>query len=287
MFLLVLLWTQRLCTLEIMIFTSGLGKCILKFDISMFNLLWGLCAQLVAKGQPVADKNAKKVLQGMCYEVAVGRKGASVMDVAAAQKKQSKVFTSILSARSKVACGLVNRPKDGLITNIDATDVDDELAAVEYVSDIYNQSEGTPLILRRYSPALANLNSIMSSRIASKPDPKMENMVFFLDELGSIKGLRKIIGELSCCSSRKINDQYLTNVLLKINSKLGDCCLQGRVSESQLSQVLNKELDQMIKAYQRVREENIPKFMLIVAQKNHHAKLFKAGGVRENVPLGQ
>ncbi|KAK1389079.1 Exonuclease/helicase-like [Heracleum sosnowskyi] len=58
------------------------------------------------------------------------------------------------------------------------------------------------------------------------------------------------------------------------------------VSESQFSQVLNNELDQMIKAYQHLREENIPKFTVIVAQKNHHTKLFQAGGVPENVPPG-
>ncbi|KAK1365278.1 hypothetical protein POM88_040839 [Heracleum sosnowskyi] len=108
----------------------------------MLNLLWGLCAQLEANGQPVAEKTAKKVLQGIGYGVAVGRKGASVVDVEAVRRnnplrKYSKGLYSILSARSKVACGLVNRPKDGLITNIYATDVDDELAAVEYVYDIY------------------------------------------------------------------------------------------------------------------------------------------------------
>ncbi|KAK1397477.1 hypothetical protein POM88_007340 [Heracleum sosnowskyi] len=115
----------------------------------MLNLLWGLCAQLVAEGQPVADKNAKKVLQGMCYEVSVGRKGASVVDVAAAQKK----------TMSKVACGLVNRPKDDLITNIDATDVDDELAAVEYVYDIY----------KFFKHKLSIIPSILSSSFSIKP----------------------------------------------------------------------------------------------------------------------
>lgn len=155
---------------------ADVGKPQLKINRPMTR---GLCAQLVAKGQPVAEKNAKiaeknkkKVLQELGNGVAVGRKGASVVDAAAVQKKQSeiqkpkevvivssddgskleisgrklrpasskktaKAFTSILSARSKVACGVVNKPKDALITNIDATDVDDELAAVEYVDDIY------------------------------------------------------------------------------------------------------------------------------------------------------
>lgn len=41
-----------------------------------------------------------------------------------------------------------------------------------------------------------------------------------------------------------------------------------------------------LQAYQHLREENIPKFTVIVAQKNHHTKLFQAGGVPENVPPG-
>ncbi|XP_059282299.1 protein argonaute 16-like [Lycium ferocissimum] len=57
------------------------------------------------------------------------------------------------------------------------------------------------------------------------------------------------------------------------------------VSESQFSQVLNLELDQMIKAYKHLGEGDDPKFTLIVAQKNHHTKLFQ-GSAAENVPPG-
>ncbi|GMY09800.1 protein argonaute 16 [Fagus crenata] len=57
------------------------------------------------------------------------------------------------------------------------------------------------------------------------------------------------------------------------------------VSESQFNQVLNIELDQIIKAYQHLGEVNIPKFTVIVAQKNHHTKLFQSGSP-ENVPPG-
>ncbi|KAL6564924.1 hypothetical protein OROMI_016374 [Orobanche minor] len=52
-------------------------------------------------------------------------------------KKPNKTLTSILTARSKAACGALEKPKD-LIVDIDAADVDNELAAVEYVEDIYN-----------------------------------------------------------------------------------------------------------------------------------------------------
>ncbi|KAD4179068.1 hypothetical protein E3N88_27659 [Mikania micrantha] len=57
------------------------------------------------------------------------------------------------------------------------------------------------------------------------------------------------------------------------------------VSESQFSQVLNYELDQMIKAYQLLGEGDAPKFTVIVAQKRHRTKLFQVKGL-ENVPSG-
>ncbi|KAJ8636093.1 hypothetical protein MRB53_010360 [Persea americana] len=59
-----------------------------------------------------------------------------------------------------------------------------------------------------------------------------------------------------CIAPTKISDQYLTNVLLKINSKAF------------------RHLD---------KEEELPKFTFLVAQKNHHTKLFQAGST-ENVP---
>ncbi|XP_059664101.1 protein argonaute 16-like [Cornus florida] len=58
------------------------------------------------------------------------------------------------------------------------------------------------------------------------------------------------------------------------------------VSESQFNQVLDNELDQMTKAYLHLDGSDIPKFTVIVAQKNHHTKLFQAGGAPENVPPG-
>ncbi|XP_073311824.1 protein argonaute 16 [Primulina huaijiensis] len=57
------------------------------------------------------------------------------------------------------------------------------------------------------------------------------------------------------------------------------------VSESQFSQVLNIELDQIVKAYQHLGEVDVPKFTVIVAQKRHHTQLFQASAP-ENVPPG-
>ncbi|XP_062082335.1 G2/mitotic-specific cyclin S13-7 [Humulus lupulus] len=50
---------------------------------------------------------------------------------------KKKTFTSTLSARSKAACGINNKPKDEIV-NIDAKDADNELAVVEYIDELYN-----------------------------------------------------------------------------------------------------------------------------------------------------
>uniref|UniRef100_A0A0D9WZ08 Piwi domain-containing protein n=1 Tax=Leersia perrieri TaxID=77586 RepID=A0A0D9WZ08_9ORYZ len=57
------------------------------------------------------------------------------------------------------------------------------------------------------------------------------------------------------------------------------------VSESQFTQVINIELDQIIEACKFLDEKWSPKFTLIVAQKNHHTKFFQAGSP-DNVPPG-
>ncbi|KAA3468809.1 protein argonaute 4-like [Gossypium australe] len=57
------------------------------------------------------------------------------------------------------------------------------------------------------------------------------------------------------------------------------------VSESQFNQVLNIELDQVIEACKFLDESWNPKFVVIVAQKNHHTKFFQQGSP-DNVPPG-
>ncbi|PIA59988.1 hypothetical protein AQUCO_00400697v1 [Aquilegia coerulea] len=52
------------------------------------------------------------------------------------RKKNVHTTTSILTARSKIACGTTNKPKD-LVRDIDAADGNNQLAAVEYVEDLY------------------------------------------------------------------------------------------------------------------------------------------------------
>ncbi|MCD7471187.1 Cyclin-B1-1 [Datura stramonium] len=56
--------------------------------------------------------------------------------VADSSMKKAATLTSTLTARSKAACGLSHKPKVQIV-NIDATDVNNELAVLEYVEDIY------------------------------------------------------------------------------------------------------------------------------------------------------
>ncbi|OIW13413.1 hypothetical protein TanjilG_19765 [Lupinus angustifolius] len=57
------------------------------------------------------------------------------------------------------------------------------------------------------------------------------------------------------------------------------------VSESQFNQVLNIELDQIIEACKFLDDKWNPKFLVIVAQKNHHTRFFQPGSP-DNVPPG-
>lgn len=51
-------------------------------------------------------------------------------------KKKSQTLTSVLTARSKAACGLAQKPKEQIV-DIDAKDANNDLAGIEYVEDIY------------------------------------------------------------------------------------------------------------------------------------------------------
>ncbi|KNA24708.1 hypothetical protein SOVF_012870 isoform A [Spinacia oleracea] len=127
------------------------------------------CAQLLANAQADAEKKKKQGHQVVDVNVAGARKEAAaaaeqrrvqekkkteVVVVAdtkpktpsghgkveqklASKKKKTPTFTSFLTARSKEACGLTKKPHD-LVVNIDEGSIEDELAVVEYVEDIYS-----------------------------------------------------------------------------------------------------------------------------------------------------
>ncbi|ESQ40536.1 hypothetical protein EUTSA_v10013556mg [Eutrema salsugineum] len=95
------------------------------------------------KRQPLAPRNqeaqraiSKKNLVIKPEEVVEPKKEEKRKDVAAASPKNKNVtYSSVLSARSKAACGITNKPK---ILDIDESDKDNHLAAVEYVDDMYS-----------------------------------------------------------------------------------------------------------------------------------------------------
>ncbi|KAL2320619.1 hypothetical protein Fmac_029588 [Flemingia macrophylla] len=102
----------------------------------------------VANAVAVAKRVASKPVQ---KKVTVKPKPEEVIDIESspdknvqkdkkkgdANSKKKHTLTSVLTARSKVACGITKKPKDEQIIDIDAGDVDNELAAVEYIDDIY------------------------------------------------------------------------------------------------------------------------------------------------------
>ncbi|XP_022742530.1 G2/mitotic-specific cyclin S13-7-like [Durio zibethinus] len=71
------------------------------------------------KKDKVPVKNNKKVTEGE-----------------RSSKKKAQTLTSALTARSKAACEIANKPKQEIV-DIDAADANNDLAGVEYVDDIY------------------------------------------------------------------------------------------------------------------------------------------------------
>lgn len=99
------------------------------------------------KRQPLAPRNpeAQRAIQKKNLVIKQQLKPVQVIEtkveekqkeVAAVSPKNKKVtYSSVLSARSKAACGITNKPK---ILDIDESDKDNHLAAVEYVDDMYS-----------------------------------------------------------------------------------------------------------------------------------------------------
>ncbi|XP_021772223.1 G2/mitotic-specific cyclin S13-7-like [Chenopodium quinoa] len=77
-------------------------------------------------------------------------------------RKKKYSLTSVLTARSKAACGLATRPREQVV-NIDAADADNELAVVEYVEEIYKFYRTTEDEYRvfDYMPLQSHINEKM------------------------------------------------------------------------------------------------------------------------------
>ncbi|KAI4300917.1 hypothetical protein L6164_034243 [Bauhinia variegata] len=103
---------------------------------------------VAAAKRPVAPKAAeKKVIakpkpEEVVIEISPDKKDVKKEKCANKKKeegnsrKKSHTLTSVLTARSKAACGMTKKPKEQIV-DIDAADAGNELAAVEYIEDIY------------------------------------------------------------------------------------------------------------------------------------------------------
>ncbi|KAL6130207.1 hypothetical protein ACLB2K_068588 [Fragaria x ananassa] len=80
--------------------------------------------------------------------------------------------------------------------------------------------------------------------------------------------------------------EMIANLFKPVSDKEDQGIIRDGVSESQCNQVLNVELDQIIEACKFLDESWCPRFMVIIAQKNHHTKFFQASGSPDNVPPG-
>ncbi|XVF47207.1 hypothetical protein PTKIN_Ptkin03bG0090600 [Pterospermum kingtungense] len=99
----------------------------------------GAATKVVAAQRKVVDKVNNKPKPENVIVVSSDEKTEKSRHVSRREgpsRKDVKSLTSILSARSKAACGLTNKPKH-LIEDIDGADVGNELAVTEYVDDIY------------------------------------------------------------------------------------------------------------------------------------------------------
>ncbi|XP_065001508.1 G2/mitotic-specific cyclin S13-7-like [Musa acuminata AAA Group] len=147
-------------------------------------------AQLLAKAQAAAAVN--KIPVAIPPDAAVGRAGRKPAKKVAIKNKEEKIvalspakneepkqthskssrkkvptLTSVLTARSKVACGIVDKPKE-LVDDIDAADAEDQLAVVDYIEDIYKfyrsaEHDGRP---RGYMDSQVEINAKMRAILA-------------------------------------------------------------------------------------------------------------------------
>lgn len=90
--------------------------------------------------------------------------------------------------------------------------------------------------------------------------------------------------------SEKEDDGIMRELLLDFYTTSGKrkpdqiIIFRDGVSESQFNQVLNVELDQVIEACKFLDEKWSPKFLVIVAQKNHHTKFFQKDAPENVLP---
>ncbi|CAJ2651954.1 unnamed protein product [Trifolium pratense] len=89
----------------------------------------------------------------------------------------------------------------------------------------------------------------------------------------------------ACVRTQSAKVEMIDNLFKKVSDTEDEGIIRDGVSESQFNQVLNIELDQIIEACKFLDEKWNPKFVVIVAQKNHHTRFFQTNSP-DNVPPG-
>ncbi|KOM25275.1 hypothetical protein LR48_Vigan66s002800 [Vigna angularis] len=89
----------------------------------------------------------------------------------------------------------------------------------------------------------------------------------------------------ACVRTQSPRVEMIDNLFKKVSDGVDEGIIRNGVIESQFNQVLNIELHQIIEACKFLDENWNPKFLVIVAQKNHHTRFFQLD-VPNNVPPG-
>ncbi|KAK9155508.1 hypothetical protein Sjap_002988 [Stephania japonica] len=141
---------------------------------------------------------------------------------------------------------------------------------------------GHKVVGSRYWPLISRYRASVRTQ---SPKVEMIDSLYKLQADGEDGGImRELLIDFYQTSQHRKPTQIIIFRTSVYQSIYGFACRDG-VSESQFNQVLNIELEQIVKAFQQMGETWLPKFTVVVAQKNHHTKLFLANG-SNNVPPG-
>ncbi|MCH83114.1 protein argonaute 4-like, partial [Trifolium medium] len=135
------------------------------------------------------------------------------------------------------------------------------------------------------SPGQTDIPSI-AAVVSSRQWPKMSKYRAWFrtqkSKVEMIEELFKLVDDKDEGLIRQaLDDFYETS---KQNRPENIIIFRDGVSDSQFNQVLDKELTQIIEACQFWDKDWHPKFLVIVAQKNHHTRFFQTGNPAENAP---
>ncbi|GAY43671.1 hypothetical protein CUMW_076270, partial [Citrus unshiu] len=95
-------------------------------------------------------------------------------------KKKSQTLTSVLTARSKAACGLAQKPKEQIV-DIDAKDAKNDLAGIEYVEDIYKFYKLVEVVSRRELQLVGMGAMLIASKYEEIWAPEVNDLVRIAD----------------------------------------------------------------------------------------------------------